>query len=140
MLEDKIYTTQEAANVLCVKLRAVQFRCKNENILRISNRYKITKELLIKWQKEYDSEQKEITNAKPTQITFTERKPTQIAFDVVPEDIIRIKEQINALYESNKILNNTISLLNKEIEKLKGHSIAKQTSDVKRQFGWIKKE
>jgi septal ring factor EnvC (AmiA/AmiB activator) len=147
MLEDKIYTTQEAADLLCVKLRAVQSRCKNENILRRSNRYIITKEHLTKWEKQYNSEQKAIIHANieaiernATQIASTERKPTQIAFDVVPEEIKRMQEQIKALYESNKVLNNTISLLNEEIEKLKEQSIAKQIDDTTRQFGWIKKD
>ena len=56
--EIKTYSTKEAAKILGIKERAVQTRCKKDNIRKKSNQYIITDSIIADWK------QKEEANAK----------------------------------------------------------------------------
>ena len=57
--EIKTYSTKETAEILGIKERAVQTRCKKDNIRKKDNKYLITDLIIADWK------QKEETNAKP---------------------------------------------------------------------------
>ena len=100
-MEEKIYTTKVAADLLSVNLRAVQSRCAKENILRRSNRYVITDEIIERWKERYyqDSDVKKIRlNAKQTQANAIYTQP-------------------DASVRNLHLLEQKIELMNKQIHK-----------------------
>jgi hypothetical protein len=59
---EKTYSVKEAATIIGIKERAVQFRCKRDNIRKKSNRYLITDTIIASWKAREDA-----ANAKQTQ-------------------------------------------------------------------------
>lgn len=113
----RIYSTQQAADLLSVKIRAIQSRCKNERILRRSNRYVITDEILERWRETYyeDSKVQERTSKDATESNL------RIVKDVRDESSVRIgilEEQVQQLYESNQSINKLLTLLNEKIDNI----------------------
>jgi hypothetical protein len=45
----KVYSAKEAAEIVGIKQRAIQFRCKRDNIRKKDNKYLITDELISLW-------------------------------------------------------------------------------------------
>lgn len=113
----RIYSTQQAADLLSVKIRAIQSRCKNERILRRSNRYVITDEILERWRETYyeDSKVQERTSKDATESNL------RVVKDVRDESSVRIgilEEQVQQLYESNQSINKLLTLLNEKIDNI----------------------
>jgi hypothetical protein len=59
---EKIYSTEQAAALVGVKKRAIQTRCKNEKILKISNQYVITDSLIAEWKRKENAKQTQRNN------------------------------------------------------------------------------
>ena len=75
--EIKTYSTKETAKILGIKERAVQTRCKKDNIRKKNNQYLITDLIIADWK------QKEESNAKPNaNANATEEVARAIAQDV----------------------------------------------------------
>jgi hypothetical protein len=129
-MEEKIYTTKEAADLLSVNLRAVQSRCAKENILRRSNRYVITDEIIERWKERYyqDSDVKKIRlNAKQTESNaiYTQDSASERNLHLHKElkkvqlKIELMDKQIHNLYDSNQSINKVLKLLNERIDNIK---------------------
>ena len=65
----KTYSVNEASEILGIKPRAVQHRCKRDNIRKKSNKYLITDEIIALW-KELEAEANAKINAKVKRIAF----------------------------------------------------------------------
>jgi len=103
---NKIYTTKEAAAILSIKLRAVQTRCANERILRRSNKYVITDEIIQRWKQTYYED----SNATKRNVNATEGK-LHMDLNQFEHRIEIMEQQIQKLYESNQSLNKVIRMM-----------------------------
>jgi len=170
-----VYTTIEILEELNISKhnhanfsRRLQRLGRKHNIEKIDNNYIFEGKIIIEYLKLN-------TNDNVVQSSFNRRSdvvetlpevkvndaPTTQKKDVVQMSSNvqqKMQEQIKALYESNKVLNNTISLLNDEIEKLKEprkqrnerpapvvvakikhkKSREERAEDTKRPFYWLK--
>ena len=88
--EIKTYSTKETAEILGIKERAVQTRCKKDNIRKKNNKYLITDLIIANWK------QKEETNATPN----ANANATQLDIEIEALKIenVRLKEEL-AEYE-----------------------------------------
>jgi hypothetical protein len=86
----KTYSTKETAEILGIKERAVQTRCKKDNIRKKDNKYLITDLIIANWK------QKEETNATPN----ANANATQLDIEIEALKIenVRLKEEL-AEYE-----------------------------------------
>ena len=89
----KNYTTKEAAEIVGIKERSIQHRCKRDNVRKKDNKYLITDSLLVLWK---DKEAK--TNAMQTQSVTTNAMQTQMQLDVEIEslksEVLDLKEEL----------------------------------------------
>jgi len=88
--ENKTYSTKETAEILGIKERAVQTRCKKDNIRKKDNKYLITELIISNWK------QKEEVNAKPN--ANANAKQLDIEIEALKKEITELKEQL-AEYE-----------------------------------------
>jgi len=87
--EIKTYSTKETAEILGIKERAVQTRCKKDNIRKKDNKYLITDLIIADWK------QKEESNAKPNaNANATEEVAHAIAQKVAQDKIKKLEEEI----------------------------------------------
>ena len=92
------YTVKQAAEILGVKERAVQTKCKNYNVIKKGNKYLITKEIIHAW--EHD-------NANATNANATNA------------NLLNTKEIENANANANAQIDLHVQALELEIEELK---------------------
>ena len=103
----KTYTVKEASEILGIKPRAVQHRCKRDNVRRKSNRYVITDEIIAKWN-EIEDEANAKANAKinakltqPKYVTFElqllQAKIIELEKEIAGYDAMVISEFINEI-------------------------------------------
>ena len=94
----KSYSVKEASNILGIKPRAVQHRCKRDNIRKKSNKYLITDEILDNW-KQRDAETNAKANAKANANATQSNERTQIDLQVQSLQIENenLKKQVNDL-------------------------------------------
>ena len=92
----KSYSVKEASNILGIKPRAVQHRCKRDNIRKKSNKYLITDEILDNW-KQRDAE----TNAKANATSNANANANATQLDLVVQSLQieneNLKKQVNDL-------------------------------------------
>ena len=87
--EIKTYSTKETAEILGIKERAVQTRCKKDNIRKISNQYIITDVIIADWK------QKEEANANANATTNAKQEVAHaIAQKVAQDKIKKLEEEI----------------------------------------------
>ena len=91
--EIKTYSTKETAEILGIKERAVQTRCKKDNIRKKDNKYLITDLIIADWK------QKEEANAKPNATSNANANAKQevahaIAQKVAQDKIKKLEEEI----------------------------------------------
>ena len=84
--EIKTYSTKETAEILGIKERAVQTRCKKDNIRKKDNKYLITDLIIADWK------QKEEANAKPNANANANATQTQI--EDLEKEIAELKEEL----------------------------------------------
>ena len=82
--EIKTYSTKETAEILGIKERAVQTRCKKDNIRKKDNKYLITDLIIADWK------QKEEANAKPN----ANANATQTQIEDLEKEIAELKEEL----------------------------------------------
>jgi len=85
----KTYTTKEAAEIVGIKERAVQHRCKRDNIRKKDNKYLITDEIISLW-----ITKEEETNAK---VNAKRNATKSIAYDSEEEYQDKLKEAIELI-------------------------------------------
>ena len=85
--EIKTYSTKEASKILGIKERAVQTRCKKDNIRKKDNKYLITDLIIADWK------QKEEANAKPNANANANATQTQI--EDLEKEIAELKEELS---------------------------------------------
>ena len=81
--ENKTYSTKETAEILGIKERAVQTRCKKDNIRKKDNKYLITDLIIADWK------QKEESNAKPN------ANATQTQIEDLKKELAELKEELS---------------------------------------------
>ena len=81
--ENKTYSTKETAEILGIKERAVQTRCKKDNIRKKDNKYLITDLIIADWK------QKEEANAKPN------ANATQTQIEDLKKELAELKEELS---------------------------------------------
>jgi hypothetical protein len=81
--EIKTYSTKETAEILGIKERAVQTRCKKDNIRKKDNKYLITDLIIADWK------QKEEANAKPN------ANATQTQIEDLKKELAELKEELS---------------------------------------------
>ena len=81
--EIKTYSTKETAEILGIKERAVQTRCKKDNIRKKDNKYLITDLIIADWK------QKEESNAKPN------ANATQTQIEDLKKELAELKEELS---------------------------------------------
>jgi len=87
--EIKTYSTKETAKILGIQKRAVQTRCKKDNIRKISNQYIITDVIIADWK------QKEEANANANATTNAKQEVAHaIAQKVAQDKIKKLEEEI----------------------------------------------
>ena len=86
----KTYSTKETAEILGIKERAVQTRCKKDNIRKKNNKYLITDLIIANWK------QKEETNA--TSNATSNATQLDIEIEALKIENVRLKEEL-AEYE-----------------------------------------
>ena len=104
------YSTKEAAVKLGVSTRAVQKRCKNDEVRKKDNMYLITDLLLEKWRVEIESNE-------PTNV------PTNEPYNGTQEKVIRdLENELKDLKAEGSLINGKqgkyIKKLEKEVEEL----------------------
>jgi hypothetical protein len=72
--EIKTYSTKETAEILGIKERAVQTRCKKYNIRKKDNKYLITDLIIADWKQKEEANAKPNANANATQIEDLENQ------------------------------------------------------------------
>jgi len=113
----KTYSVNEASKILGIKPRAVQHRCKRDNIRKKSNKYLITDEIIALW-KEVEAEAKAKINAKANAMlnaNATQSKDiTQV--DLQVQSLQLEIESLNAELEEydSKVISEYINELTKE--------------------------
>ena len=85
--ENKTYSTKETAEILGIKERAVQTRCKKDNIRKKDNKYLITELIISNWK------QKEEVNAKPN--ANANAKQLDIEIEALKKEITELKEELS---------------------------------------------
>ena len=100
----KSYSVKEASDILGIKPRAVQHRCKRDNIRKKSNKYLITDEILANW-KQRDAETNAKTNATSNANATNLNERTQIDL------------QVQSLQIENETLKQQLDYLKNELSK-----------------------
>jgi predicted RNase H-like nuclease (RuvC/YqgF family) len=119
MSEDyKTYTTKEAAEIVGIKERAIQTRCKRENVRKKDNKYLITDSLISIWRKKEEANAK--VNAKQTQ------NATQTQLDL----------EIEALKLENETLKKNLDSSEKELNlsDIEIKNLKKQVAELKEEL------
>ena len=96
---EKTYSVKEAADIVGIKERAIQTRCKKDNIRKKSNRYLITDSIISRWKAERNA----IANAIETHQTQTKGQIRTQAVNRITElekELIAIKLFAKTLDES----------------------------------------
>lgn len=94
--KDKTYSTKEAAEKLGIKERAVQTRCKKDNVRKKDNKYLITDSVINSWILKKEEELKQTQHQTQHQAQSATQNATQL--DV---EIESLKEQLGSLDNIN---------------------------------------
>lgn len=95
--ENKTYSTKETAEILGIKERAVQTRCKKDNIRKKDNKYLITDLIIADWK------QKEEANAKPNATPNANATQLDLEIEALKIEIVRLKSEVLELQKETKI-------------------------------------
>ena len=95
--ENKTYSTKETAEILGIKERAVQTRCKKDNIRKKDNKYLITDLIIADWKR------KEEANAKPNATPNANATQLDLEIEALKIEIVRLKSEVLELQKETKI-------------------------------------
>ena len=93
-----MYSVKETALKLKVSTRAVQKRCKRDNIRKKDNKYLITDEHIKKWTLEIQSNEPQTNQSNEPQKTVRTNNQLDIEIEALKKEITELKEQL-AEYE-----------------------------------------
>ena len=108
----KVYSVKEAAKIIGIKPRAVQFRCKRDDVRKKDNKYLITDLLITSW---IDKKKKSnaISNANANAISSANAK---LKVELIEVENAKLNSQAIAINEQVDLQVQSLEL---EIEKLK---------------------
>ena len=115
-----VYTVKEASELMDIKIRAIQTRCKNERIAQRNRKYVITDAVINRWKQKY----KDNLNAKQTQLKTivsanANAKVRPLHIELQAENNI-LRNRLQALAESNTSIVKVLKALNDEVSRLRG--------------------
>ena len=124
----KSYSVKEASNILGIKPRAVQHRCKRDNIRKKSNKYLITDEILDNW-KQRDAETNAKANATSNANATQSNEPTNQQTNQLDLQVQSLQLEIENLQDEldgydSKVISEYINELTKaDLEALENKDI-----------------
>jgi len=122
--EIKTYSTKETAEILGIKERAVQTRCKKDNIRKKNNKYLITDIIIADWK------QKEEANAKPN--ANANAKQLDIEIEALKLENLSLKSKVIELQKEIKFEDEVSESLDYEYEM--------QIKDLEKEITELKEE
>ena len=117
--EIKTYSTKETAKILGIKERAVQTRCKNDNIRKKGNKYQITDIIIADW-RQSNAKPNANANAKQLDVEIEALKLENLSLKIKVVELekeIRIEEEVSVSVDIE--YDTQIEDLKKEIAELK---------------------
>ena len=114
-MDKTIYTPKEAAELLAVPLRTVQFWCKKQNIRKKANRYQITQTHIDKWIDFLNGTQSNATNENTITQEFTQDEYDQLE-QIIKQNPINLRD-IKHLQEMIESYQNQIEYLRNSLDK-----------------------
>ena len=93
-----MYSVKETALKLKVSTRAVQKRCKRDNIRKKDNKYLITDEHIKKWTLEIQSNEPQTNQSNEPQKTVRTNNQLDIEIEALKKEVTELKEEL-AIYE-----------------------------------------
>jgi len=123
--ENKTYSTKETAEILGIKERAVQTRCKKDNIRKKDNKYLITELIISNWK------QKEEVNAKPN--ANANAKQLDIEIEALKLENLSLKSKVIELQKEIKFEDEVSESLDYEYE-MQIKDLEKEKAELKEQL------
>ena len=123
--ENKTYSTKETAEILGIKERAVQTRCKKDNIRKKDNKYLITELIIADWK------QKEEANAKPN--ANANAKQLDIEIEALKLENLSLKSKVIELQKEIKFEDEVSESLDYEYE-MQIKDLEKEKAELKEQL------
>ena len=123
--EIKTYSTKETAEILGIKERAVQTRCKKDNIRKKNNKYLITDIIIADWK------QKEEANAKPN--ANANAKQLDIEIEALKLENLSLKSKVIDLQKEIKFEDEVSESLDYEYE-MQIKDLEKEKAELKEQL------
>ena len=130
-MEKTIFTPKEAADLLAVPLRTVQFWCKRQNIRKKSNRYQITQTHIDNWVDFLNGTQSNATNENTITQEFTQDEYEMLEAIIKQNpinlrDIKHLQDMIESYQEQIQYLRNSLDkkddMMNRLVASLENHS------------------
>ena len=121
----KTYSVKEASEIVGISTRAIQKRCKKENIRKKNNRYLITSEHLDNWRtaNEPKNEPTNQSSRTSSQLDPLSVQSFRVQIKELEADKEKLEEQLkfekDLVYEVKAITDQTCDILNSEVESLK---------------------
>ena len=123
--EIKTYSTKETAEILGIKERAVQTRCKKDNIRKKNNKYLITDIIIADWK------QKEEANAKPN--ANANAKQLDIEIEALKLENLSLKSKVIDLQKEIKFEDEVSESLDYEYE-MQIKDLEKEVTELKEEL------
>ena len=122
-MEKTIFTPKEAAELLAVPLRTVQFWCKKQNIRKKSNRYQITQTHIDTWVDFLNGTQTNATNENTITQEFTQEEYEQLESilkqnPINLRDIKHLQEMVQSYQEQIQYLRNSLDKKDEMMQRL----------------------
>jgi hypothetical protein len=123
------YSVLEASEKLGISTRAVQKRCKNNEVRKLNNKYLITDLLIEKWAKEIESNEPQTNQISELRIIGTLK-------DKIKELETEIEQSKKALDKINKhaMVMESFFIRSKHRSEIKNNSFKLKTEDEKKEF------
>lgn len=113
----KTYSVKEASEILGIKVRAIQIRCKKEKVRKKNNKYLITEEIIKSWNEiKEDQTQKETQNANANR-TQSDKMIVEEFTEAQYDELQRVIYDYPKLLESLQDHKNQIEYLRKSLDK-----------------------
>ena len=114
-MEKTIFTPKEAAELLAVPLRTVQFWCKKQSIRKKANRYQITQTHIDNWVDFLNGTQSNATNENTITQEFTQDEYEQLE-EIIKQNPINLRD-IKHLQDMIESYQNQIEYLRSSLDK-----------------------
>jgi len=116
--EIKTYSTKETAEILGIKERAVQTRCKKDNIRKKDNKYLITELIIADWKQKEEANAKPNANANAKQLDL-EIEALKLENLSLKSKVIELQKEIKFEDEVSESLDYEYEMQIKDLEKEK---------------------